>query len=185
MISFKTFLLEFPSRLEWDKNHAKADTAKWRNLFAGKKTARLIDKWGNNKIYKSAFEQMFVLTDADNNILITVSYYSDHQPKWVRISTLKSSTTNTVKAHKFYARLIDLGYILISGDEQTKGGELVWYRLSQEPGVEVKRASEDYVTGYKLLKPLYSRWRDHYSRRGEDSLFVAYKKGTNVDDFKL
>ena len=54
------------------------------------------------------------------------------------VSGLYASPDNTIPAADFYRRLItDLGLTLVSDRKQSPGGQRVWQRLEQMPGIEV------------------------------------------------
>ena len=65
------------------------------------------------------------------------------------VSGLYASPDNTIPAAEFYRRLItDLGLTLVSDRKQSPGGQRVWQRLEQLPGVQIH--GYDTATGEVL-----------------------------------
>ena len=65
------------------------------------------------------------------------------------VSGLYASPDNTIPAADFYRKLItDLGLTLVSDRKQSPGGQRVWQRLEQMPGIEVH--GYDTATGEVL-----------------------------------
>ena len=56
--------------------------------------------------------------------------------KVIRVNILESSTYNKIKAHLFYKKILELGYVLWT-NEQSFGGRRVWEKLSKIKKVDV------------------------------------------------
>jgi len=99
-----------------------------------------IDK--THSVYRDQFGGQItynLFNTATNRSTLTVfgSRYPGNADSFI-VSGLYASPDNTIPAADFYRRLItDLGLTLVSDRKQSPGGQRVWQRLEQMPGIEV------------------------------------------------
>jgi hypothetical protein len=76
--------------------------------------------------------------DTDRSTLTVFGSRYPGNPDSFIVSGLYASPDNDIPAAEFYRRLIiELGLTLISDRKQSPGGQRVWQRLEQLPGIEV------------------------------------------------
>lgn len=76
--------------------------------------------------------------DTDRSTLTVFGSRYPGNPDSFIVSGLYASPDNDIPAAEFYRRLIiDLGLTLVSDRKQSPGGQRVWQRLEQLPGIEV------------------------------------------------
>ena len=110
-----------------------------------------IDK--THSVYRDQFGGQItynLFNTATNRSTLTVfgSRYPGNADSFI-VSGLYASPDNTIPAAEFYRRLItDLGLTLVSDRKQSPGGQRVWQRLEQLPGVQIH--GYDTATGEVL-----------------------------------
>jgi len=108
---------------------------------------------GDHAVYRDQFGGQITYNLLDKNTMrstLTVfgSRYPGNADSFI-VSGLYASPDNDIPAAEFYRHLIlDLGLTLVSDRKQSPGGQRVWQRLEQLPGIEVH--GYDTATGEVL-----------------------------------
>ena len=103
----------------------------YRDIFGGQITYNLLNK-----------------ETGRSTLTVFGSRYPGNADSFI-VSGLYASPDNTIPAAEFYRRLItDLGLTLVSDRKQSPGGQRVWQRLEQLPGVQIH--GYDTATGEVL-----------------------------------
>lgn len=165
-----------PERIQWSKSSAAdrmdsdlPDNAihlgKIRNIYSVYKTT-----------FRKGREWTFHVLDQNNKILFELNgEYNKDISAFEAESVVASPAIKTIRAIELYLFLIkDLGITVVSGEQQTKGGENIWKYLASVPGITVKRILVD-GWGRQHTKDRLSRWRDHYNTKYSESRFIAFK----------
>jgi hypothetical protein len=103
---------------------------------------KVLDIDQDHSVYRDQFGGQItynLFNTATNRSTLTVfgSRYPGNADSFI-VSGLYASPDNTIPAADFYRRLItDLGLTLVSDRKQSPGGQRVWQRLEQMPGIEV------------------------------------------------
>jgi hypothetical protein len=114
---------------------------------------KVLDIDQDHSVYRDQFGGQItynLFNTATNRSTLTVfgSRYPGNADSFI-VSGLYASPDNTIPAADFYRRLItDLGLTLVSDRKQSPGGQRVWQRLEQMPGIEVH--GYDTATGEVL-----------------------------------
>jgi hypothetical protein len=145
MFSFKQFLLEMPYVLSYyDKESHQLDNKK-----VHKKGFNLIGSSETHNFYRSKLEKIpknhkqhveFIAADKKTKRihLKAAGEYIPHSRKFT-INDLKGHPKTTIKAHEFYHYLLINGSVkkLVSDYTQSKGGQKVWHKLTQQPHINM------------------------------------------------
>lgn len=79
-----------------------------------------------------------VLVAADNDGIISVIVeLVKYGQKSYKVDLTIAREENKFPAHKVYASFVKMGFILVSGAQQSAGGHMIWRRLAKEPGVVI------------------------------------------------
>lgn len=79
-----------------------------------------------------------LLIGVDNDGIVSVIVeLVKYGEKSYKVDLTIARDNNTFPAHKVYAGFVKLGFILVSGAQQSAGGHMIWRRLAKEPGVVV------------------------------------------------
>jgi GNAT superfamily N-acetyltransferase len=125
-----------PSQLP---NRGQPISPKKINQLLGRYVTDIDDR---HSIYRDQFGGQITYNlfnrDTDRSTLTAFGSRYPGNPDSFIVSGLYASPDNDVAAAEFYRRLIiDLGLTLVSDRKQSPGGQRVWQRLEQLPGIEV------------------------------------------------
>ena len=138
MISFRQFLVEMPTKINWDK-----EANQWpSNYRPSPGSEKKVFSTKDHHFYKAKAGKDYgndgymAVHRKTGNVHMTVSGH--HEGKHFYVNTLIGSKDSTIKAHEFYHHLLNHGLHLHSSNAQSPGGQKTWQRLADKPDVAMK-----------------------------------------------
>lgn len=78
-----------------------------------------------------------VLIGVDSNDIISVIVELAKYGSSYKVDLTIARDNNPLPAHKVYAGFVKMGNVLVSGAQQSMGGQMIWRRLAKEPGIQM------------------------------------------------
>ncbi len=78
-----------------------------------------------------------LLIGVDSNDIISVIVELVKYGSSYKVNLTIAKDNSPLPAHRVYASFIKMGNVLVSGAQQSMGGQMIWRRLAKEPGIQL------------------------------------------------